>query len=295
MQRHPNAKRRSGRPAPVARIAAALAIVAIVVAVVLVLRKPKNSPPAGAPTSQGSSTEPTVKPSTAHDRAMEEMAKTVLSDGRDVRDQRRVFFVRNAAKPQGEAGIVLPGLRARAMTGDAAASFALWQWLDACARQASRANPDPSIDCTGVGAADFAERLTFLEFAAAHGEPNAVLQFPITASMRFLGPDGRPDGTVLARDSEAYVEFRRNAMAYLEASALSGNVRALNALADAYSLGLLVQQDRVAALAYALAADRTGLSQGAGPWIERLSSPLSPAERQRAEAQAREIFRRCCR
>ncbi len=267
-------------------------MVAIVVAALLVLRRPENSPPAGASISQRSATEPAVIPSTAHERAMED---TALRDLGDRSYQPKAFLVRNAAKPYGEARIVVPGLKARAMAGDAAASFALWQWLDACHRHSVAANPDRSIDCTGIHATDLAERLTLLEFAAAHGEHNAVLQFPITASMGFLGPDGRPDGTALARNPEAYVEFRRNAMAYLEASALAGNVRSLNALADAYSQGLLVQQDRVAALAYALAADRTGLSPDGGPWIERLSSPLSPAERQRADAQAREIFRRCCR
>ena len=295
MERQPAAKEQAMPSAPSARAVAALMLVIPLVVGLSVLLRAEHHAPGETPTSRSLAEEPTIRPPSAHEKDAEIAAKTVPSvRGEDI-TRRPVFVVSNAAKPEGNASIVVPGLESRAIAGDAASSFALWQWLEACHLQATRTNPDPSLDCTGVGATDFAERLTFLEFAAAHGEPNAVLQFPMTAGMRFLGPDGQPDGTVIARDPEGYVQFRRNAMAYLEASALSGNVRALNALADAYSQGWLVQQDRVAALAYALAADRTGLSRGGGPWIERLTAPLTPTERQRANAQAREIFNRCCR
>lgn len=295
MERQPAAKDQAMPFALSARSVAAVVLVIILVVGLSVLLRAEHHAPSGTATSRSFAEEPTTRPSGAHEKDAETLAETVPSVRGDGITRRPVFVVSNGPKPEGNASIVVPGLKSRAIAGDAAASFALWQWLEACHRQATRTNPDPSLDCTGGGATDFAERLPFLEFAAAHGEPNAVLQFPITAGMRFLGPDGQPDGTVIARDPEGYVQFRRNAMAYLEASALSGNVRALNALADAYSQGLLIQQDRVAALAYALAADRTGLSRGGGPWIERLTAPLSPTERQRADAQAREIFRRCCR
>lgn len=295
MERQPAAKEQAMPFALSARGVAAVVLVIVLVVGLSVLLRTEHHAPSGTATSRSLAEEPTIRPPSAHERDVETLAKTVPFPRGEGITRSPVFLVSNAAKPEGNASIVVPGLKSRAIAGDVAASFALWQWLETCHREATRTNPDPSLDCTGVGATDFAERLAFLEFAAAHGEPNAVLQFPITAGMRFLGPDGHPDGTAIARDPEGYVQFRRNAMAYLEASALSGNVRALNALADAYSQGLLVHQDRVAALAYALAADRTGLSRGGGPWIERLTAPLSPTERQRVDAQAREIFRRCCR
>lgn len=180
------------------------------------------------------------------------------------------------------------------MAGDAAANFSLYRILARCHFLRLGESTDASLDCSNVSVGDIESRLDYLTAAAAAGDPNAQIEYPVAASSRFVDADFNPDGQKIAENPEAYLEYRRQAIAFLHAGALSGNVRAMNAVAEAYSRGLLVERDPVAAYAYALAAERTGLSPGHAPWVRRLESRLTPEQRARGDQWARQILHACC-
>jgi hypothetical protein len=239
----------------------------------------------------------TATPPTAEGREAVAAPKGVASDqGKMPSSLRGRAFLPPPPRPipSGNAAEAIDQLKGLASQGDAGARYAIYQVLESCYFQLLRERSSDTLDCKGVGEDDIALRLDHLQAAAEAGDPNAQLQYPVAASAAFLDSTFRPDGERIAANLDEYLRFRERSMAFLHAGASSGNVRAMNAVAEAYSMGLLVGKDPVAAYAYALAAERTGLSPRHTPWVSRLESGLTPQQRARGDQWAREILHSCC-
>jgi hypothetical protein len=206
-------------------------------------------------------------------------------------------------------------LHARLKSGDASSGYPLFALLEQCARapaiveelrrhrreaQAGSGTfmPDSLLneaafvegECRRLPPGLLAARFEILETSAAHGDIRARLDFASYPPDYFTTPEA------LIRNAEKVVEFKTKAVAWLHAAADRGSPTALLKLAGLYREGVLVEPDNVAALAYYLAWDEVGGSDGGvDPYRQQREWGMSVAQLQQARDLQRQIVARCCR
>lgn len=137
---------------------------------------------------------------------------------------------------------------------------------------------DPQLSDTGA----------WLRQAAAQGSLEAGLVYSISIDKVVGGPQ------VWARHPERVIEYKRQALRYLEDGAALGNVSALLALSQTYKNDFFVPVNPIKALAYRLALGKVDPIAGDTREVERLEEGLSQAQRSEARRQADAIARWCC-
>ena len=220
--------------------------------------------------------------------------------------------------PHGNYASELPALKDAANRGDAYTAYTVFQILDLCAKlpmlRASNVPPERSdsltneerraskaqakfvgeieTDCKDVPPADIADRLVFLDRAAAGGDESAQTNY-VNSALAVLAFDNRQD---VVRNAEEIVRVKAEGMRYMEQAAAAGNTRALFNLAVAYRDGQVVSADPVMAYAYLEALQRTGLIKPAllQPRMDEWHASLSTGDLARAQAAAERIHASCC-
>jgi hypothetical protein len=203
-------------------------------------------------------------------------------------------------------------LRHRA--GDPEAGYPLFTLLEQCARAPAIAEqlrrdrrelpsgpaalPDSVIneasflegECARLPAGLLARRLEFLEAAAAQGDVRARVDYASYPPEYFSTTEG------LIRHADKVVDFKAKAATWLHAAADRGSALALLKLAGIYREGVLVERDNVTALAYYLAWDEAGGSDGGvDPYRQQREWGMSTAQLQQAREMQQRIVERCCR
>lgn len=206
-------------------------------------------------------------------------------------------------------------LEGRVNAGDATSAYPLFALLEHCARapyvaemfRKTRAETPPGMApavaddvmaeasllesaCAAVPAALLARRLELLDLAATRGDLRARVDFASYPPEWFGTPQG------LIRNADKLVEYKAKAMAFLHSAAEQGSPIALLKLAGLYREGTLVERDNVVALAYYLAWDEVGGTDGGvDPWRQQREWGMSAAQLGEAREMQRAIVARCCR
>lgn len=205
-------------------------------------------------------------------------------------------------------------LELRHRAGDAEAGYPLFTLLEQCARAPAIAEqlrrdrrelpagpvslPDSVVneasflesECARLPPGLLARRFDFLESAATHGDVRARVDFASYPPEYFATTDG------LVRNAEKVVEFKAKAVAWLHNAADRGSPLALLKLAGLYREGVLVERDDVSALAFYLAWDEAGGSEGGvDPYRQQREWGMTAAQVQQARERQRQILARCCR
>jgi len=210
----------------------------------------------------------------------------------------------------------VPSLKAAADHADASAAYALFQIFDACSflpklrkmpniadggsfvndAEKAQAQADwaqavaqREDSCRGIDAADIAQRLQWLEFAAAGGDESAQTHHLGAALAVLTGNAGDA-----VRNAEAIVRAKSDGMGYLEQAAARGNTEALIDLALEYRNDMVVPRDQALSLGYALAVQRAGLDPIIDDIVTRWRANATDAQIADAEAHAQRIYASCC-
>jgi len=128
----------------------------------------------------------------------------------------------------------------------------------------------------------------WLQVAAEQGSLEAMLMYAVDTQSLIGGPAD------FIREPERVIEWKRNALRYLESAAALGSVDALLALARSHDYGALVSADRVQAYAYYLAASRASPGASLTELLASYEAELSAKQVQAARAQSAQIYDACC-
>lgn len=133
-----------------------------------------------------------------------------------------------------------------------------------------------------------ADRRAWLRLAAEQGSVEAAAVYAISIEEAVGGPD------TWARHPERVIDYKRQAIRYLEQAAAAGSVEALSGLSQAYVGGFLVPEDLAKALAYEIVVDRVHPSGGVRRLRSDLSRRVSAEQGNEARRQTEAIYRQCC-
>ena len=211
-------------------------------------------------------------------------------------------------RPQGDAAAFARTLVSAAMSGDGTASYRLYLIAAECHTAVSPDVVESYRLTRHLLAPDYPKQMArkmeecenllldpqlsdtggWLKRAAAQGSLEAGLVYSISIDKVVGGPQ------VWARHPERVIEYKRQAMRYLEEGAALGNVSALLALSQTYKSDFFVPVDPIKALAYRLALGKVDPIASDSRDIERLEEGLSQAQSGEARRQADAIARWCC-
>ncbi|ECH9271700.1 hypothetical protein AAP84_25205, partial [Salmonella enterica subsp. enterica] len=100
--------------------------------------------------------------------------------------------------------------------------------------------------------------------------------------------------TEVLSDPSRLIDFRRNAVEYLDESVSSGNLDSIEALANIYDRGIVAERSYTRSLGYWMALHRVHPSQYSAESISRLSSSMQAEQIIRAQEISGEIYQSCC-
>lgn len=208
-------------------------------------------------------------------------------------------------------GIALDFVRSRlaaSAAGDAQATYAIFQRVSACRREVVAADEGVfrAYSEAGMGAqyANSVERS--LEQCASLFEDSSVMsggwlalaaeQGSVEARIVFARLPEEVAGTYqdVLRDPARLVEYRKNAVRYLNEAASQGSLDALVTLGNIYERGLLAERDDVRSYAYKVALGQVRPTAVTLDELARLRRGLSSSQQAQAEMLSREILRDCC-
>lgn len=250
-------------------------------------RELQGSPQPPSPTSAAS---PPPASSTPSSPANREVKVRHLSG--------RAYLVEDfGAIPDGPINSVIAGLKARALAGDATASYAIFLKINECAdinRRTSkgldpRANPATAEDCLKLPAQDEVSSSEWLTLAAEQGNIGARLLYSMDSESALGGP------AEMLRDPDRTKEYKQRAVGYLQEMASQGSTDALLQLGNAYHAGVLVNEDLVASRAYFEAARLTDQSVVPTQQLQNLDKSLSAEQLSTALIKGAQIHGSCCR
>jgi TPR repeat protein len=144
-------------------------------------------------------------------------------------------------------------------------------------------------NCRGIDALDVAQRLQWLERAAAGGDEPAQTHY-LQQALNVL-TDNSGD---VVRNAEAIVRAKSDGMGYLEQAAARGNTEALIELALEYRTNMVVPRDDTLSLGYAIAVQRAGLDPIIDRAVNQWRANMTEAQIAQAEAHAQRIYASCC-
>ena len=178
-----------------------------------------------------------------------------------------------------------------AKRGDAEAAYRISIALDRCAMYKGNP-PHPSFakelaKCQDLTEEQISQGLHWLQIAAENGNEAAQVRYAQSLGRLF------PSRTELVRDPERLIQFKNDALRYLQSASLNGNVDAMVALAQNHKDGLIVPHDLEAVYAYLDVADRTHLLEPI-PSLQYLRNELTAEQLARATQLGNQIYQQCC-
>lgn len=142
--------------------------------------------------------------------------------------------------------------------------------------------------CKGlIGRADLGDE-NWLSLAAAQGSVEARLIFAMDPKS-IIG-----DLTEALKDPERIVNYRKDAVNYLNESVSQGSIDSMEALADIYDRGIIAEKSPEKSLAYWLAYQRVQPNSQSAASVARLSKLLQPGQIKQSNVMAEDIYRSCC-
>lgn len=211
-------------------------------------------------------------------------------------------------RPPGDAAAFARTLVPAAMSGDGTASYRLYLIAAECHTAVSPGVVESYRLTRHLLAPDYPKQMArkmeecenllldpqlsdtgrWLRQAAEQGSLEAGVMFSVSMDKALGGPE------VWARYPERVIEYKRQAMRYLQEGAALGDISALLALSQSYKNGFFVPPDPTKALAYHLVLAKVEPIPGEARGIERMEEGLSLAQRKEARRQADLIARWCC-
>lgn len=128
----------------------------------------------------------------------------------------------------------------------------------------------------------------WLSLAAAQGSVEARLIFA-KDPVAIIG-----DLTQALKDPERIVNYRTDAVNYLNESVSQGSIDSIEALAEIYDRGIIAEKSPEKSLAYWVAYQRVQPNSQSAASIARLSKMLQPDQIKQSNAMAEDIYRSCC-
>jgi hypothetical protein len=208
----------------------------------------------------------------------------------------RAFTVRDfGSAPEGNASAVIHRLEPLASAGDGKASYEIYLKIDQCmplkgASGGSRLSLDAKgeEECSDLPPEYLATRSDWLRLAAEQGHLGAQLMFVADPEQVIGGP------AEIFKDPDAVVEYKRQAMDYLESAAYRGSIDALLQLGNAYQIGVMADQDNVTSYAYYLAAQRAAPGMVSSTRLQLLRDGLNAGQLRESNIKAKEFYDECC-
>lgn len=196
----------------------------------------------------------------------------------------------------------------RSKSGDGQASYEIHSRLASCKRaldpgddseykvyssmglaeQFSRRIEEEIENCKAIAQRTDITGENWLSLAAAQGSIEARLMYAQNprAAIGNL--------TEVLSDPSRLIDFRRNAVEYLDESVSSGNLDSIEALANIYDRGIVAERSYTRSLGYWMALHRVHPSQYSAESISRLSSSMQAEQIIRAQEISGEIYQSCC-
>jgi len=200
-------------------------------------------------------------------------------------------------RPEGDALARVESLLPQSQAGDGSATLDIFLTVLDCKQAYSKvaAIPDDTAsrrlaECeallTNISIADS----DWLSKAAEQGNVEAKILYSLNPTYTLPGGPKQ-----YLKDPEAVQAWRTKSLGYLEQAVAVGSQDAMLSLSDAYKAGIIVNQDAVAQLGYALAAQRLSPIPGFEDSYQPLKSSLTPNQRAEADRRATQILTQCCK
>ncbi|WP_295553425.1 hypothetical protein [uncultured Stenotrophomonas sp.] len=143
-------------------------------------------------------------------------------------------------------------------------------------------------NCRGLTARKDILDVNWLALAAAQGSIEGRLVYAQNprAAIGTLGD--------VLSDPEKLVEYRQNAVRYLEDSASRGNVDSIEALANIHARGIIAGRSTEKSLAYWMALHRANPTEYSAESVSRLSTGMDAEQFARSQNLSDAIYRSCC-
>lgn len=268
---------------------------------------------------------PTSDAGTVHDPVKATSASAEV-DYRDVQSEAqfkgdedrksRVYLEGNAfllktdiPEMEGEATAYVDDRLARSKRGDGQASYEIFTRISSCRRALDPGDSDEYKAYASVGlGGQFSERIereielckglnsrddinseNWLALAAEQGSIEARLMYARNPR-EVVG-----DLSNALKNPEDIINYRANAVRYLQESVSAGSVDSMEALANIYDRGILAEKSPEQSLAYWLAYDKLNRNELSATAINRISEGLSPDQSQAAREMAGKILNSCCK
>lgn len=210
---------------------------------------------------------------------------------------RAYTFIDMGGVPDGDAASVVRDLSSAALAGEAKASYAIHLKLRQCAGMMKRFDMEGASavrqatyeSCRSLSAEHYDSASEWLTLAAEQGHVGAQLLY-VSDPEATLGSQAD-----MLRDPDAVKQYKATAMKYLKAASADGSIDALIQLGDAYRIGVLADQDLVAAYAYYQVAARIEPRFVSSTRMEEIRKRLTPQELHHSHTKGMMIHDECCR
>jgi len=210
---------------------------------------------------------------------------------------RAYTFIDMGGVPDGDAASVVRDLSSAALGGEAKASYAIHLKLRECAGMMKRFDKEGASavrqatyeNCRSLSAEHYDSASEWLSLAAEQGHVGAQLLYVSDPEATLGSPAD------MLRDPDAIKHYKATAMKYLKAASSDGSIDALIHLGDAYRIGVLADQDLVAAYAYYQVAARVEPRFVSSTRMEEIRKRLTPQELQHSHTKGKMIHDECCR
>jgi TPR repeat protein len=208
----------------------------------------------------------------------------------------RAFNVKDfGSAPEGNAASVIRGLEPLARAGDGKASYEIYLKISQCMplmgpSAAARSSLDARSEeeCRDIPVEYLAARSDWLRSGAEQGHLGAQLVFVADPEQVIGGL------TEIFKNPDAVVEYKRQAMKYLQSAAERGSIDALLAFGNAYQVGVMTEQDNTTSYAYYLAAERAATGAVSSNRLQWLRDRLNAAQIRESNKKAKGIYDECC-
>ena len=265
----------------------------------------KDAPPAGLP-------EALRAPLPVQDRPAKpaDISGEVTYESISEQYPRAFSMTMTIGPPEGPALDAFKAAETALNGGNAHAGFTMFMAIKRCQeeevtvrlRDLKRAESDPAQyqsllaqnettfrECEGVGPAEIARGYDGLKQAAERGDVSAQLYYPAIGAARYSSSTAS-----MLRSADELVQFKADAMRFLNAAADRGSLDAIQELASVYKHGILVQRDFQKSYAYAYALYLLKPEIFSQWPFESVTQSLTEEQVLAARKQALLVLKRCC-
>ncbi|WP_171966796.1 sel1 repeat family protein [Stenotrophomonas bentonitica] len=250
--------------------------------------KDRRQPPFGASTDASKSPDIMVNNMPVDPEARYGIVKTPLGG--------RAFNVKDfGSAPEGNAASAIRGLEPLARAGDGKASYEIYLKISQCMpliglsrRARSSLDAKSEEECRDIPVESLAAKSDWLRRGAEQGHLGAQLVFVADPEQALGGLQE------IFKNPDVVIEYKRQAMEYLESAADRGSMDALLRLGNAHQVGVMTEQDNTTSYAYYLAAERAAPGTVSSNRQQWLRDRLSVEQIRESKVKAEEIYDECC-